>query len=243
MLGKASNIMKGFIALGVVFCMGILSVLSFALANYTASNQATRNNQFYMDQAFASAHAAFEYAMRQIKVEGNPSSIPVRHFADTTLAPIRAGTKVSVATSKSIASNSFSITDPTPPGQANCLLVDVSGANWSNSHKTLTGITFARDPSCSSTLTITSMKISWTPVGSQDIILIQINSIIGFEYYNPISNLGSGSTFPFTVPYSISSNTTRYLRQIIWDSSTSNTITTLTFIMSDGSTKNAVINY
>src|SRR5687767_9095756 len=63
---------RGFATLGVVIAIGILGAMSAALSVMVATNQKTRTQQLYSDQAYYSAHAALEFAMRQIRIDGNP---------------------------------------------------------------------------------------------------------------------------------------------------------------------------
>ncbi len=231
---------SGFAVLGVLIAMGILAAMATGMAVLVATNQSTRTQQLYMDQAYYAAHGAFEYAMRQIQVDGNPDPIPTRHFAGEAFSITRTNSKVNVTTTKDSASNSFSITDPNPPAAGNCLNVDTTGKAITGNTK-LTGLVLSRSVRCTAAIQIDSMTISWTPNGGQQANQIQI-ATNPKEYDGPAQS--SGTNFDFGAnDYVINDGNNHDLSHIRWDTNVTNTDFTLVFHMNDGSQKSVAVDF
>jgi hypothetical protein len=119
---------KGFASVGVIFVICVLAAMSASLLVLVGTNQATRTHQLQMEQSFFSAHAAFEYAMTQIEVDGNPNPLPTRYFMKNQFDISRTCNKINVTSTYGSASTTFSISDP---GQL--CAIDGSATESSNS--------------------------------------------------------------------------------------------------------------
>ncbi len=104
--------LKGFTVASVLIALSILAALSASVLVTVATNQSTRTNQLHTDQAFYSSQAAFEFAMQQINVDGNPNPIPTRYFMGQPFDISRTCSKINVTTTAGTATSTFSIGDP-----------------------------------------------------------------------------------------------------------------------------------
>lgn len=234
---RISHPLRGFAAIGVVIALSILAAMAAGLGILSATNQSTRTQQLYMDQAFLSVHAAFEYALRQIQVGGNPNPIPARDFSGSAFSLRRYMLKVRAVASKGTATNAYSISDPNPPLEAPCLIINTASAALSSNKKKLEGITLQRNMTlCPEGMAITAMKISWTPDGGEKVQEIHIKGDQPIEYIDG-QGLPSGSTFVFTSPFDMVDNSVDPLNFVRWKTSLSpSSKVTLIFIMEDAST-------
>ena len=103
---------NGVGALGTLVSIIVLAALGAGVMMMTATNQITRNQILYMEQAYYNSHAAYEYALRQINQEGNPNPIPTRQFMGKTPTITRTADEIRVQTSFGDASVSLTMTDP-----------------------------------------------------------------------------------------------------------------------------------
>ncbi len=230
--------MKGFSLLGAIITVGIAGALSLSIPILVSSNISLKTTELQSRQAYYSARAALEYAERQIRVDGNPPILPSKSFMGVGWTFTRSNNTVQISTGSGSASNSFSITDPNPATQAACLVVDVSGGNFSG--KKLNGIVLSRTAACNTsntTLTIVSMTVSWTLDSSYLLKKIRLD---GSNYYNSGSGLGSGSLFTFSSNYVINNSSTHSLDYVQWSSIDSSSTVTMVFHFSDGSASTAV---
>ncbi len=107
---------KGFTILGVVIAIGILAAFGASMTLMVATNQRTRSQVLYMDQAFASAQAGFEFALRQILVSGSVATSFTRHLANGgVIAITRTGGLIKITVTQGTATAAYQITDPVPP--------------------------------------------------------------------------------------------------------------------------------
>lgn len=233
--------MRGFSLLGAVIAIGIAGALSLAVPVLVAANTSMRTTQIQSSQAYFSARGALEFARRQILVDGNPGTLPTRSFKGSAWGLTRSAGAVQVVAISGGASNSYSMADPNPP-QSDCLVVDVSGASINNGNKRLTGVTLARTAACNAsntTVTIVSMTVSWTSDSSYKLKKIRISSS---NYYDNATGLGSGSLFTFGSTFSLTDSGTSSINLLEWDNITSASQVTMTFNLSDGTSKTAVAN-
>ena len=222
--------------------IAIMAAMGAGIAVMVATNQVTRNQQLYSDQAFYTTHAGFEYALGQID-EGSSSTSMSRDFKGDAITITRTGGKVNVSTTRGNAQADYSITDPNPPSGATCLDVDVSAAvdgnSGASSNQRVEGIVLSRNASCSDSLTITQMIVSWVPNLSERLRRISIDSVL---LYNSLTGLGSGSTFDITDKV-INDFAAHPLDYLFWNTSVTYHNFTITFVMSDASTKTVNVNF
>jgi hypothetical protein len=231
------NWKAGFALIGVIVALTILTVLGFGLSTMIAENQSTRSQQLYMDQAFLTAHASFEYSLRQIEMGTNPNPLPVRVFATSAFALNRYLRKIWTVETDVTASNSFSVNDPNPPLESSCLIVGTGGATYRANTKQLIGVTLQRDVTkCPNPIVITSMIISWSPNGNERVTELQFNNAPTKEFHDA-AGLKSGSTFPLSPVVSYPDGSVQLMTDIQWKTSiTTPSSITLTYILEDNST-------
>jgi hypothetical protein len=73
-----------------------------------------RTQQLQTKQDYYSAKAAIEFAKGQIYSAGNPDPIPTRYFQGHAFNITRTSGKINVTTTEGSATNTYSITDPSP---------------------------------------------------------------------------------------------------------------------------------
>jgi hypothetical protein len=229
------NTPKGFAVLGAVSAVFILAALAFSTLNTSAVNQSTRTAQLHMAQSFYSAHAGIEYALRQIRVDGDPDPLPARDFAGEPLNVTYTGTACSggrsltVVGTKGRARNSFSIGKSRGP---DCLRDKTHLSSWGGgSNAELHGFQIKNsNPICHGAgYNITGATISWTPNGGERLKRIQIHNG-PFEYDDAVG-LPSGSHFDFgSNDYNLSGQQWRDVVPILFDSDMSVSNPSLTII-------------
>lgn len=228
---------RGFTVLGVLIAIGILSAMGAGMAVMIATNQSTRTQQLYMDQAFYNSQAGLEFALGQILDSGSSSTSFSRDFGGETIAVTRASNLIEVSTSKWQASANYSITDPNPPTAAACLDVDQSSKAVSTVN--VTGLVLSRNASCTDSLTIQTMTLTWQPDNSETIRRIRID---GSNVYNSGTGQASGTTVDITdkTISDYSNHTINFLR---WNTTITNHDFILVFNMSDGSSKTVNVDF
>lgn len=233
----------GFAILGIVITILILAALGTGLAQWAASNQKSRTEQWQMAQATYANHGALEYALK-LSLGGDTGTSYTRHLANTTMTITRANNliKANVLGQDGTSAN-YQITDPNPPeedgGQAACLKIDTSTGHLSTDFYKIQDIGVRRDPSCSPskhpTITIVSMSISWQPNFGEVLNRIQFDGL-PIEYSGP--SRPSGSLFDFGAnDFTFSDSGNHTLDNIRWESQMKNHDFFLTFNMVDGTSK------
>lgn len=227
----------GFTVLGILIAIGILSAMGAGMAVLMATNQSTRTQQLYTDQAFYNSQAGIEYALGQILTGGSSDTSFTRNFLGETITLNRVSGQIQVATTRGVAQASYSITDPSPPSSAACLSVDQSSKSLSGS--SLLGLVLSRDVSCSGSLTITDMVVSWDPDLEEKLRTIQIDSS---NVYSSGSGQASGSTFDIT-DVTINDSSDHPLNTLTWNTTITNHDFTITFNLSDGTQKTVEVTF
>jgi hypothetical protein len=233
--------MKGFSLFGAVIAIGIAGALSLAVPVLVAANISLRTTQIQSNQAYYSARGALEFAQRQALADGNPATLPARNFKNAPWNFTRADGTIQIAATSGSASNSFTMLDPNPP-QSNCLTIDTSAATLdiSNNNRLL-GVTLSRKPACNESnfpVTIVSMLVSWTSDPTRRLRIIRID---GIDRYNG-SGTSTGQLTTFTTTFTLNASTIYPIDYLEWNSITSASQVTMTFNMSDGTSKTAVAN-
>jgi len=233
--------LRGFAAASALIAICMLAAMGLSVSKLAATNQATRYQQLYMDQAYMISHASFEYAMRRIRVDDDFWIMPTRQFMGVTLTPTRSSAKIRKTSTYGTASNTFSITDPDPPNEAMCFIPVTTGAVQSDSDFRMYGITIQRDSVlCDGvTLTVTGMTVSWTGAHVSERLRIIEFDPSQPQQYNGNPGLNSGGTFDFGVnDFVLTDNNVHSISYLQWSKKLDPPKTiTLTFIFGDGSTK------
>lgn len=236
---------RGFTVLGVVIALGMLAAMGAGLATLMATNQSARIQQLSSDQAFYSSHAATEFALRQIIVSGSTDLAMTRQFAGEPFSISRSGGNVIVTATKNDARAQFHLTDPRPPTDASCLVIDSStariGPSPPSSTYELQNVIFRRAPSCTRTIRIVSLTISWQPDNAEKLYRINID---GTAVYSVSSSAGlrSGSTFNIT-DQSLSTGVDHILTYLRFDRNVDNHNFIISFNLSDGSQATSTVNF
>jgi len=238
---RRSRSLRGFSLLSSLVAVGILGTIGVGFPILVSSNQDLRTTTLHSGQAYYASRASFEYGLRQIQVEGDPDSISPRNFLGENFSINRTGGRIVVVGTTGNANNSFSITDPNPPSQANCLTVNTTNAvvvsEW------LDQIYASHATNCTDPITIESLVVSWDFVGDDDddYELDQIYFDANSVYQNP--NLPTGSTFNFIAPFDLGVPNSYQLR-MKWDDDMDDDDDgvdfTIVFNMEDNSSKTVV---
>ena len=234
-----SNNEKGVTVVAALIAVFLMGALGAAVAYFVASNQQTRVQQVTSDQAFYNAHAGIDFALGQILTGGSGALTFTRNFSGETISITRASGLITVSTTEQSAAATDSINDPNPVSEATCLQVDTSGKAISG-NDLLVGLVLSRNPSCTATLLITGMQISWQPDNGEKANRIRIDG--NAVYNNPAQT--SGSTFDFgSNDFTISDNNNHNLTDIRWNSDVTHHNFTLVFLMNDGTTKTVTVDF
>lgn len=228
---------RGFTVLGVLIAIGILSAMGAGMAAMIATNQSTRTQQLYMDQAFYNSQAGLEFALGQILDSGSASTSFSRDFGGETITVTRTSNLIQVATAKGQAEANYSITDPNPPTAASCLDVDQSSKAVTTIN--VTGLVLSRNASCTDALTIETMTLTWQPDNSETIRRIRVD---GVDLYNSVTGQASGTTVDIT-DKTISDYSNHPINFLRWNTTITNHDFILVFNMSDGSSKTVNVDF
>lgn len=229
--------MKGFSVLGAIMAVAVAGVLALTIPVMVGQNQDLRTTHLQSMQAFYSDRAGLEFAQRQIRQGGNPETIPARSFAGAAWSFMRASSQVQSSTTIGSAATTLLMTDPNPPGsgdEADYLSVDISSASIS-AGKDLKNVTLQKNAETPSSITISSMQISWTGSSGSGVTQIRIGNT---NYYSGNASAGpSGTTFTLSPSYTLSDTSVYNISRIRWDSISTPTTITIKFNLSDASSK------
>lgn len=230
---------RGISVLGIVIAIAIVGVMGSGMVVMVATNQETRNQVLYQNQSFYSNQAGIEFALGQILEDGNTDSSITRDFMGESISITRSSGVIQITTSEGIANSAYEIEDVNPSDEADCLVVDTSAAALNGGNRILQGITLARDASCSDTITIDRMTVSWVPndLGRQ----MNRIQIAGGTVYTS-GGVTSGTNVNIT-DYNIADYATHNLTGIRWSGTVDNRNFTISFQMSDGSLKTVTVNF
>lgn len=242
------NAQLGFGILGAVIMMTVLSLLSGAVIHAIASSQVTQVNHLVREQAFYNVQAGIEYALKQIDDGVDPDGMQKTFAGGTFTIAYNATTgAATVSANKSgyfaSASPSYGIQLPSLSNEADCLAVNVAGAYLNGASTRLQGITLQN--TCATVSNIDSMSVSWTPSGSEKTQIIRIQSS---NVYSSSAGVASGTLVDIrqdntTTWWPIPANTTHSLSYIDFNTSVLLKNFTLHFVMKDGSTKDAFVQF
>lgn len=228
---------RGSSLIGVVAAVSILAVIATGLPVLFAENQASKAQQYQMMQAYYSARGELEWAMRQIKYDGNWWPLPTRYLASETFWADRTGGKIVATGKKGSGLAYYSITDPDPPNMGKCFSINTTDAQIIASQKKLMYVTFNRTSNCGVNLYITAMTVSWTPDEGQRYFQIQLGGD-AMNYNNP--PLKSGDIATLSPAFLLSDNLVTSLQFIKWrdvDAFATSPTITVVFSFSDGSSQ------
>lgn len=239
---------QGFGILGAVIMMTVLSLLSGAVIHAIASSQVAQVNHLVREQAFYNVQAGIEYALKQIDDGVDPDGMQKTFAGGTFSIAYNATTgAATVSANKSgyyaSASPTYSVQLPSLSNEADCLTVNVAGAYLNGASTRLQGITLQN--TCANVTNIDSMSVSWTPSGSEKTQIIRIQSS---NVFSSSAGVVSGALVDVrqnntTTWWPISANTTHNLSYIDFNTSVLLKNFTLHFVMKDGSTKDAFVQF
>lgn len=239
---------RGISVLGILIAVAVLAAMGTGMAVLVSTNQELRTNQYYSGQAFASAQAGLEVTLGLIYDGVNPCDPLSRSLEGDTLlgdniVVSRANNRIYVIASKGSASTSVSIIDPIPPSEGQYLTVDVTHSKDSSNGAPpakLIDIAFQLVPGCGSTVTITSMSVSWEPNNGEKVQQIKFD---GNNVYSVGGGDGSvsGATIDI-IDQTIADAGLHMVDFIRWNSDIQNRLYTIVFNFADGSNKSVSID-
>ncbi len=236
---------SGQAVLAAIVSVFILGVFGIGVGVFNSANQTLRINQITNEEAYYSLQAGIEFAQKKIREATTQQDINnligVYEFAQGTFNIVYDGVNTLTITASRINSNlNYKVNIPSPiKSQAQCLIIDTSGAYISN--KNLSGIVLKRDPTCNISLTITALTPTWSPNYNERMKYVQIKTN-PLEYSNATGVL-SGEKAIFNSSYTINDNANHNLNYIQWDINLGpKNFDPMIFEMSDGSTKTFSVN-
>jgi len=229
---------SGFALLGALIIILILASLGVGVAVFTSSRNQETITQITSGKSFYSLQAGIEFAERKLRSTGEGVSLStlagIYEFGNTTFTlESGGGDTVIVTGNNQNAVTEYQLQIP-QVNQANCFLIDTSGAHQTVAK--LRGITLQRAAGCSISLTLTALTASWVPNNNERLNRIKIEEA-AFEYDSP-TGIASGETAQFNNNYTINDNIIRNFVEIQWDRNLGGDKDfDFIAIMSDGSTK------
>lgn len=228
----------------VLLIVFTLSLIGGVITSLVAIGAVAKTNDVVSEQAFGLVTAGFEYALKRIDDGFNPDGdvktlgngqFTVGYDNDTGEITITSD----VSAMHGQANPQYTVQGPTGGAMADCLSVDVSGARWQNVwwHDEIRGIELQN--TCNADITVTAMTVSWTsPAGQQTVRIRLANNTV----YNQWPGTSSGVPIDIT-DWTLSSCTTENLTYIRFNTDMGERNFTIRFTMSDGSTKQAFVQF
>lgn len=239
---------RGISVLGILVSIAVLAAMGTGMAVLVSTNQELRTAQYYSGQAFASAQAGLEVTLGLIYHGATPCDPLSRSLEGDTLlgeniVVSRANNRIYVTASKGTAVTSVSIVDPIPPAQGQYLTVDVTHSKDSSNGAPpakLIDTSFQLVPGCGTTVTITSMAVSWEPNNGEKVQQIKFD---GNNVYSVGGGAGavSGTTIDI-VDQTIADAGLHMVDFIRWNGDIQNRLYTIVFNFADGSNKSVSID-
>lgn len=236
--GRGGKFPQGVGIIAILLIVSVLSLMGGVITMLVATGSVAKTNDLVKEQSFALVNAGLEYAFERIDGGANPNG-ETRNLGNGSFTiSYTPGSTVTVNTSVSAmqgtANSSFSVTAPSGGGgAAACLVVDTAAASiGGGGNKDLLGITL-RNNCQGVSITIASMTVAWTPLTSATVRTIRIN---GSNVYNSPSGTASGVPINIT-DVTIPTCTTQNLDFIRFSANMSGKTFTITFTMSDATTK------
>ncbi len=244
MTHSLSNNSRGIGIVAVMIIVVMLSLIGGVIATVVATGSVAKTNDLVREQAFGLVQAGLEYALKRLDDGADPDGdtrylgrgqFTVDYNSETGVIIIHSN----VSGLQAASSPSFSIQGPTSGNMADCLTVDVSGAylqSWSLDR--LRGLTLQN--TCNGDVTITSMTVSWSPDSGERMTQIRIEGDNVYTISQPALRSGVFADIIDTVIPACSSFSLDWIR---FNSNMDNKNFTLVFTMSDGTTKQAFVQF
>jgi hypothetical protein len=228
----------------VLLIVFTLSLIGGVITSLVAIGAVAKTNDLVSEQAFGLVTAGFEYALKRIDDGFNPDGdvktlgngqFTVGYDNDTGVITVTSD----VSAMHGQANPQYTVQGPTGGAMADCLNVIVSGAAWQNAwwHDEMRGIDLQN--TCNADITITAMTVSWTSPAGQETVRIRLGNN---NVYNQWPGTPSGVPIDIT-DWTLSSCTTRDLTYIRFNTDMGDRNFTIQFTMSDGSTKQAFVQF
>lgn len=198
-MSKKIKLFDGFSILATLAGMFVLASLVISLLGISAYNQQTRVTQQNKYQVYYNNIAGTEFAMRQIRVDGNPSTIPTREFSNEPWSITKTYTGCGIGTlivgsTESTASNFYTLAHSNNVGLTSCIIADITNVAWDPAKKRVSNLFIKRNSNCG-TFNITGAIISWVPNSGEKVKKIRLGTSGPYQYNS--TDLPSGSTFDF----------------------------------------------
>lgn len=220
---------KGISSIAAALTLLILAALGGALTYMVAAGSVGRGNYLFSAEAFYVTQAGMEYGIKKIySQEDEIVNPPGKTFGPGSFTISRSGKTLTITGTVGDAVRVYKVDSPT---QADCTVIDTSNVNSSSSHKKVTQINFRKV--CLTSITIDKMQLSWVTNNGEKLKEIKIESSI--VYTNP-SGASSGTLIE-TTDYTVTNGNNNVINWFEFSASMEDKTITLSFIMSDGSTK------
>ncbi len=228
---------KSFALLGAIISILILAAFGTGIAVFVAGRNQGTITQISTAKSFYALQAGVEFAQRKLRATGEGISLNTLagtyEFGNTTFTISSGGANTVIIRGNNQDAVSQYQTDIPLVNQANCFIINASGAHQSIAK--LRGITLQRASGCSLSLTLSALTGTWTPNNSERLNRIKIEEA-AFEYDSAVG-VASGETAVFDNPYTINDNAIRDFVEIQWDKNLGgNKDFDFIATMSDGST-------
>ncbi|HPW45612.1 MAG TPA: hypothetical protein PKU96_04495 [bacterium] len=237
---------SGVAIVAVFIIIAILSLMGGVVTHMVATGSIARTNDLVSEQSFDLVHAGMEYALKRLDDGINPDG-DVRYLGSgrfTVAYDDATGKLTSTADVSAMfgSSNpSFSIQGPISGGNmSDCLQVDISGAAMNTIWWPYEIVGAVLKNTCSNSITIASMTVSWTPLSGDNTVIIALGGTSVYQNYSP----GAPPGTPIDITdYTINSCSSVPQTRIRFSTELPTQNFNVLYTMSDGSSKNVFYQF
>lgn len=223
---------RGISTIAAALTLLILAAMGAVLTYMVAAGSVGRMNHLSGSQALYVTMAGIEYGVKKVyeqEDENVPS--PGISFGEGSFIVSRSGRTITVTGTVGDAVRVYSVDSPT---EADCTVIDTSSINLTHGGKRIQGVNFRKI--CLTSTTVDKMQLSWVPDNGEKIKQIKIENTT--VYTNPLG--ASSGTLLETTDYTSTTGNNNVINWFEFSADIEGKEITLSFIMSDESTKTVI---